>query len=875
MIVALDLETTGLNSEEDKILEIALVKFDEKTFEIIDTFSSLVNPWIEIPELISNITNINQEDILDAPRWFELKNKVQDFIWESPILWHNIYFDKEFLLNNLIDIKNNIFIDTFLFANSLFLKSSSLNLWYVLDFFNIKLEWAHRALSDTKWSILLFEKLIDKLKNLDVKQKKLFKYFISKSDDSWFIYIYNNYLDQENISDIDSIDDEIVKIVSKNKIKKTKIFEDKDLDNKDIKNYLTKIDWLETRENQLEMLSYINNLFNDWWFSCIEAPTWLWKTFAYLLPSIIFSIKNKKQVFVSTTTKLLQDQIYFKDLEFLHKKLWLDFSYSKLKWKSNYIWISTFLDFIKEENVLTKEKLSFIIKIFLWLFETKHWELDELDYYWKEFWFLNKINSDSSITFSSSNPYEDLEFVVRARRIARKSNIVIINNNILFQDLDWDWNILWEVSNLIIDEVHNLEDVLTNSLKKSFCLADLEKTFLSMEKILKKYEKWNFYEKQKFDIIFHCESLFDIFWLYLSSKLNSDFKYKRNLLIKNDFFIEYQESINISEKLKENLEDIIDNLNNFDEVISLHLSKEIKFLEKILDIIVSIFSEDNRHKIIPIVSYDERFWYYLEYTILNPGNYLKEKLWSKLDIAILTSATLQVNSSFSYIKSMLSLDDFDFKEFKTDFDYKKQSLLYIPNDLWSIKWSFLKTWNFIKDFITNVWWNMLVLFTSFYLIKELYLFINSDLKKLWINIYSQWIMWWKYKLIDSFKKSPDNSILIWTDSFWEWIDIPWEDLKYLIIHKIPFMVPSDPIFQARSVIFKDSFNDYSIPKSVIKLKQWFWRLIRKKDDTGIVVFLDDRIIKSSWWKSFYWAFPNDINIKIWTSWNFLNLFNKK
>lgn len=122
---------------------------------------------------------------------------------------------------------------------------------------------------------------------------------------------------------------------------------------------------------------------------------------------------------------------------------------------------------------------------------------------------------------------------------------------------------------------------------------------------------------------------------------------------------------------------------------------------------------------------------------------------------------------------------------------------------------------------------------------------------------------------------PDNSILLWTDSFWEWVDIPGENLKYLIIHKFPFSVPNDPIFQARSVFFKDSFKEYAIPKAIIKLKQWFWRLIRSKNDTWIVILLDNRIYSTKWWDMFYSAFPEGINVKTVSSESFLKILEKK
>jgi len=262
--------------------------------------------------------------------------------------------------------------------------------------------------------------------------------------------------------------------------------------------------------------------------------------------------------------------------------------------------------------------------------------------------------------------------------------------------------------------------------------------------------------------------------------------------------------------------------------------------------------------------------------LLNPWKYLEQNLWSKVDSVVLTSATLNIWDNFDYFKHILSLKDeyFNFFTFSSDFDYKKQATLFILNNLWSVKSNSKIIIDFLKEFYSCVRWNTLTLFTSFNSIKEVYTSLNFYMKNKWVNLYAQWILWWKLKLMNFFLDNPDNSILLWTDSFWEWVDIPWENLKYLVIYKIPFSVPTDPIFLARSSLFKNAFLEYSVPKSIIKLKQWFWRLIRSKKDKWIVILLDDRIYSTDWWKAFYRAFPLDINTKVGSSKIFLDLLNK-
>jgi Rad3-related DNA helicase len=275
-----------------------------------------------------------------------------------------------------------------------------------------------------------------------------------------------------------------------------------------------------------------------------------------------------------------------------------------------------------------------------------------------------------------------------------------------------------------------------------------------------------------------------------------------------------------------------------------------------------------------MIWFSQNAWISLEYTLLNPWDYLLKNLYNNINSILLTSATLKIWDNYDYLTKILNLKTFEFKSFESDFDYKNQSTLFIPNDLWSIKNNSSKIIDFLSKFYLKVWWKTLTLLTSFSIIKKIYISLNQKLKKNDINLYAQSIWWSKIKLLEFYLESPSNSILLWTDSFWEWIDIPWDNLKYLIIHKFPFWVPTDPIFQSRSKFFKDPFLEYWIPKSILKLKQWFWRLIRSNSDKGVVILLDDRIYSTKWWKEFYKSFPSEINCKQWSSEALLSILKK-
>lgn len=870
MIICLDLETTWTNPKIDRIIEISMIKFSEETFEEIDSFNCLVDPEIEIPELISNITNIFNEDIVWAPKIDEIKQKIIDFIWNNPILWHNVQFDIDFLVNNWINIEKNLKIDTFFLANFLNFENDSLNLEMLCKNYSIKLTWAHRAINDTKATKNLFEKMISEFQKESKEKKQLLKYLFSQTKDLNVNFMWR-FLWLDNLKKINfsQFEDLILEKISIKKVpEKNENIVESDLDKVDILDFFNFKNDFETRENQFKMAKEVFSLLDKNKKIVIEAPTWLWKSFAYLIPSIIYSKLTWEKVYISTNTKTLQDQLFEKDLKFLSENLEKDFFYTKLKWKSNYLSLKAFFDMILLWD-LSYNEVWFLSKITFWLLKTKHWELDELNYFPFEYSLKSELNSDRLFFQNIKNPYSDYEFLENARKSIIYSDIIVINHSLLFSDLENETPLLLNLNNLVIDEAHNIEDTATDILKKRYNFKNFLDFLNKIEKIftIKNINKIEFLQKK--DSLISKLDLIDDFWnTYLNKKIPSEQNYK-NLLIKEDFYEEFDFD-EILKKISLELIWIIDLLkiqNDYD------FSKEIIYFENTIDVLSIILKKDSIDKI-KIISFSENFWINFEYTVLNPWEYLKQNLWDKISSCLLTSATLSINNSFDYIKNILKLEQFDFLKFLSDFDYKKQSTLFIPNDLWSVKNSSQSVDKFLKDFYEIVWWNTLTLFTSFSSIKTIFLENSLNLKKMWRNLLAQSIWWSKTKILNKFLEDPDNSIILWTDSFWEWIDIKWWNLKYLVIYKLPFAVPTDPIFQARSKNFKDSFSEYAIPKAIIKLKQGFWRLIRSKNDKWIVILLDNRI-NSSWWKAFFWAFPDDINIKISSSHKFLEILEKK
>lgn len=877
MIIALDLETTWIDSKRDKILEVALVKFDENTFEIIDTYSTLINPWIAIPEVISNITNIFDDDVKNAPIFDDEQiQKIENFIQDFPILWHNTNFDRDFLLQNRVDIKENIVLDTFVLANIIFPYEKSLNLWNLCQSFWIDLSDAHRALDDTKATVELFHVITKQFLQLSQDKKDILNFLFSKTNVASFSFYKGLFNFSQDIIDEEKFIKKILKIVWKYKWEETQeIFFEKEITNEFIKNIFETLPHSELRENQLEMAYKIKEVLFDEKKIAIEAPTWVWKTFAYLIPSILKSLKTKEQVIISTNTKALQDQIFYKDLQFLEQNLEYKFQYSKLKWRKNYFSISRYFEFIFSNRDFYTDEIWFLSKISLWLFDTQFWELDELNFYPQENYFVKNIHSDHFLVLFESNEYKQYEYIFKARSKASQAQIVIINHSLLIQDTHSTQPIFGQIQNLIIDEAHNLEDTLTDAMIKTFSLQSLKDSIDKVQNILKKSNFQIDNLDKKFENLFSQVSfLFDIFSDY-ANKQNTFWNESFQALIEPNFFSEHENIHTLIQTIEIQYVEIFNYLQTSPDKVFQSLKTEISNLEEAWEIMKICSNNDSRKSYIQMFSINRSGNNTLYYTVLNPGIFLQSIIWDKIPNIAITSATLQINNSFYYINSTLHLTDFEFFALQSDFDYSRQALLFIPNDLGSIKYNNPKINEFVLSFLTLVKWKTLVLLTSFNAIRDLYLTLNLPLKKIGTSVLAQWVWWSKHKIANHFKKYSASSVILGTDSFWEWVDIPGDDLKYLFIHKFPFLVPTDPIFKARGSLYKDSFKEYSIPKAIIKTKQWFWRLIRTKKDTWIVILLDDRYYSTSWGAIMRASFPDNIKIKIGTSQNFLELFKTK
>lgn len=609
------------------------------------------------------------------------------------------------------------------------------------------------------------------------------------------------------------------------------------------------------------MLDLTTQAFNEKELLLIEAPTGVGKTFAYGIPSIITSIRTGKPVYISTNTKTLQDQIFEKDIPAMRELCKAqgieDFSVTKVKGRSNYLSLFLFFEYL-ESDIREEIEYTVVAKLLFWLQKTEYGELDELSWYGQEYSIIDKLRSNDRRVLIPENPYRKEEFLYRVRQDAKTANIIIINHALLLSETTEETpsKILPDIKLLVIDEAHNLEAVATDALRYSTTLSDIETALASIDLIIKRQknkpatEPFLFPEFREVSesIVLNFGMVFDTLYRYLAFRVpqSQDNKYNQTLLEPNFFKQEGVMGIHrILDALADRIHELITHLYGAPEALYVQMDRPIATLEGGLRVLQSICREEEKDFIKVITMKNGEVD--TSITPLHVGKVLDARLYHSLDACIATSATLSVHGDFSYIEKSLSMQSFSKHMLASDFDYSTQALLFLPSDIGDIKNTVdrERIHDFIGDIISIVRGRTLGLFTSFASIKEVFLQINPRLKKEGITLMTQGLSGGRQRMIEYFRQHSDSSVLFGTDSFWEGIDIPGKSLETLIIYKFPFAVPTDPVFIARSRLYRDSFSEYALPAMIIKLRQGLGRLIRTKTDKGVIILLDPRI-QSGW-----------------------------
>ncbi len=876
----IDLETTGTDPLTDNIIEVGVIVFNGD--EVINSFESLVKTDQPISPFITELTGISEFDLNDAPEFDSISETLSGMIKNIPIVGHNVAFDLAFLTNYGLSFENLVF-DTLDLSYVFFPKSPSYSLQSLKSEFNFPVQGSHRALSDCESTMHLFNKILKSAKSLPASIIGRLSQVANNSnwiDPSFFQYILINSVKNKDLNE------EYQSLVNDSEHESHKREIDEIFsENGQLSQSLTNFEY---RAEQNQMALNVQKALENKTKVIIEAGTGVGKSLAYLIPAINYSIHSNEKIVISTNTIGLQEQLIDKDLPLVMNILGLnsdtDTNFSLLKGRSNYLCLQKFETQLSLQNIDTHSGVL-ISKIIVWLHSSDSGDLNEMNISRSDHKaILNKFNAENSLRCMG---FEGQCFLRQARNKANESNAIIVNHALLMSDLISEGSILPHYENLIIDEAHHIEDQASDAFSFSINRSqvnDLLSDFVGSDNIYERLRR--IFTRDSNSTVINELQVLDENTQNIVSRLQENFAF----LFSTGFQSKHLEiskfksdKIRVSEKHQINnwdqLIDVSDNLIVLLEEFLNVLNNLIKTLETKINLIgiteylgiteaiysnaksltsylIEFFSENQKHFVYWIFSDSYRETASFHAAPFVVGDILYKELFSQKESVVLTSATLTSDDKFEHINFRTGFHPDESFILGSPFDYKTSALLIIPNDTPDPRNANYLHYvsSAVKVICEEAPGGVLVLFTSYSALNSVYNLIKKE-QNLNKNLLAQGIHGSPRNLLQRINND-NETLILGTNSFWEGVDLKGSALNSLIITRLPFDVPSDPIYQARFENYDNGFTEFAVPNAIMKFRQGFGRLIRSKEDKGITVVLDNRIVKAAYGKRFIKSLPN-------------------
>jgi ATP-dependent DNA helicase DinG len=588
----------------------------------------------------------------------------------------------------------------------------------------------------------------------------------------------------------------------------------------------------------------------------VEAGTGTGKTLAYLMPVI----RSGKRVIISTGTKNLQEQLFHKDVPFLQQALYPEgnrkISVCYMKGRNNYLCRKKLYDLTGQPVLNGLDEIEQYRAIAAWEENTASGDRSELASLPEASALWHKLDARADTCLGQKCSAWDKCFVTEMHRRAMESDIIIVNHHLFFADLAIkqqadgapDAGILPEAGAVIFDEAHEVEDVAGNYFGISVSAARLEELCRDVEASLQRNRMYTSGLSGAIKGLRDRSGFF--FSLLPEGEGRFAFENRREFLEENgEEFLGLQRALTHIGAELENLPSKPEEVYAFSRRAQ-ELQVQLGFAMESEDRNTVFWIERRR-------TGREKLNVSLQATPIDVGPVLRECLWSKLDTVVLTSATLAVGGGFDYIRQRLGIEHAKDLVLPSHFDYPNQAILYVPPDLPDPRTPHfsVKAADRIRKLLEITRGRAFVLFTSYAQMRDIYqrllgevefpMLLQGDAPK--------------SALLEEFRITP-NCVLFATSSFWQGVDVQGEQLSCVIIDRLPFAVPSDPVVAARvKAVDADggnAFFQYQVPSAVITLKQGFGRLIRSLHDRGLLALLDNRILKKQYGRVFVESLPN-------------------
>ena len=910
ILVSLDLETTGLSSEDDAIIEIGAVKF--RGDQEIETLDTLVNPHRPLSYRICMLTGISQKELESAPDFSSVADRLAAFIGNHPIVGQNINFDLEFLRVQGLSFSNTVH-DILDVASVLLPQLQDYTLGTLAKELEVPTPVQHRALADalTVKGVLLA--LLDKASALDLPTVAEINRLTASSSWSWrpfFLDLERAKVGKTSLWDRQAWESGFVPRPADLPERKplTPADTTKPLDLKWLTAFLSEggamadvFPGFEHRPGQVSMMKRVARALNDGERVIVEAGTGIGKSVAYLLPSIVFALENSSPVVISTNTINLQEQLTSKDIPDLLQVLikakkrfaGAALHIAQLKGRSNYLCLRRWNAW-RQTPGLPWEEARFLLRLLLWVNSTSSGDRAELNLNRGEadLWHRVCASEDNCVT-TRCNYYPAGCFLYRARQMALGAHVIVVNHALLLSDLVTSGSILPEYHHLIVDEAHRLEEEATDQLGFEVsehdiydCLgqfgdkgglgfrlrgylrnatATASRRRALTDRLKELQEKAKKGRARANELVEALSSFLQ------TTRKGGRTDYESNLRITGsvrgqpkwtDVELSWENldlELGSVDKYLGDLYTVMDDLPDKKSLEMINLLGEMSSLRQrvrtLRTQLESVLSSPDAKSIYWAVL-NPQYGLSLHAAPLQVGEILERTLFSQKDSVVLTSATLTTGDSFAYMKNALGVNEADELAIEAPFDYKKSTMIYLPQDIPEPETPGYQQGVAVAltELCRATRGRTLVLFTSHAALRSAHAAVHEPLGQEGILVLGQGIDGSPKRVLNHLKANPDT-VVFGTSAMWEGVDVVGKALSVLVITRLPFAVPTDPVFSARAELFDDPFNEYMVPRAVLRFKQGFGRLIRSWSDRGVVILMDRRVQSKSYGRVFLDSLP--------------------
>ncbi len=911
--VALDLETTGLDASQDAIIEIGAVKFTAD--HVIERFATLVNPQRPIPARITQITSIRDADVAEAPTLDRVLPELRAFVGAdvSAIIAHNAAFDLGFLRAAGVHFQRPAY-DTVELAMILLPGAASYSLGELCLRLEIPLVDAHRALDDAEATSQLFRLLQQRMCDLPAPILRLIA--ASAEGSAWSLVSF--FADgaaqvSESVNSgwvappascdvapaamVGALGDGQATVAISPQLIEEFFAEDGPL-----QAMLGAA--FERRAGQVAMARQVMEAFNQGDHLLVEAGTGTGKSLAYLLPAALWALANDTRVIIATNTIHLQEQLLEKDIPqvaaLLAGRGLPPLRAALLKGRQHYLCTRRFHEW-RTSHRLSPVELTLLAKVLVWLPTTQTGDVSELAHFSDaETAIWQRLCSDGGACsvercwrpLGAAFGLPDADFYLTARRRSEDAHLVIVNHALLLADLTSAGRILPPYTHLIVDETHRLEEAATDQLTWRVAWPEVRYTLARLSPDgdllgLLHRTAANRRHHALLDLLSETaararrsdqrlRNFADLLAAFARGheQARADAGYSQRLALDSSarsqpmwsrVEIEWDDASRALHALVEQLvtvavqmeqaqwrddEQALPIVHEWRSVVE-HVTELTRRLD---EIILAPHGMDHKQVAWLEVGGDAD-----DVTVamapLSVQTVVEEELVRPRRCAIFTGATLRTGANFSYLRERLGLWDVKVATVESPFDYKRNVLLYLPTDMplpnegryqQAVEQAVLAA-------ATACQGRTLALFTSYQQVRATADAIRTPLERLGITVL-QHGQGGRSRLLREFRAS-EQAILLGTRSFWEGVDLPGDEVRCLLIARLPFAVPGDPLIAARSAEFEDAFNEYMVPDAVLRFRQGFGRLIRRAGDRGVVVLLDSRAWRKAYGQTFLEALP--------------------